>query len=466
MRHLIGQFLVLLVAAAAPWVPAYGAPLTPYHLDTPGQLEAERRAIRIFHRPEIQSARAKIAQMFVAEQEATTESGRQTLDSAVEEHAFAGLFFSVNNDPSRPAVLWAENAPHAWHGLSVPGSRFGQDNPDNIYRIIFIDNAHEYVLHGEPQGGVPAQVSFELLDSAPGTMNNMGHQIAILQSTNMKFDPDGGFTITIGPKAASGNHFQTVPEARAIWIRDTLSDWNAQAPYRLTISVTGGPKTSPASDEQLARRAASDMTSFARYWLDFYPRYLANAWEGAVNIPPQPTARPGDASKGGGARWGYTSGATVDLKRDEAIVFTVDDMSAKFLGCVFANPWWITTDYAHRSGSVNNGQARRNADGTTTYVIAAEDPGVANWIDTSGLSRGEILLRWQGLQGALPPSNTMTTEGFLVRNEQAVSLKTVRDGRVVPLSQVRTLYPALTESPSQRAKALATRLAGYERRLR
>ena len=34
-----------------------------------------------------------------------------------------------------------------------------------------------------------------------------------------------------------------------------------------------------------------------------------------------------------------------------------------------------------------------NADGTYTYVIAARDPGVHNWIDTDGLREGILTLR-------------------------------------------------------------------------
>jgi hypothetical protein len=34
-------------------------------------------------------------------------------------------------------------------------------------------------------------------------------------------------------------------------------------------------------------------------------------------------------------------------------------------------------------------------------VISHRDPGVANWLDTEGHRRGLIMLRWQGLSGAL-----------------------------------------------------------------
>jgi hypothetical protein len=36
-------------------------------------------------------------------------------------------------------------------------------------------------------------------------------------------------------------------------------------------------------------------------------------------------------------------------------------------------------------------------------VVSAEDPGVVNWLDTMGLERGVIILRFCGATNAVPP---------------------------------------------------------------
>ena len=51
----------------------------------------------------------------------------------------------------------------------------------------------------------------------------------------------------------------------------------------------------------------------------------------------------------------------------------------------------------------NNGSAQRNADGTWTLVVAPEDPGVPNWLDTGGRLVGSLTLRWV-LAGESPPA--------------------------------------------------------------
>jgi len=404
--------------------------------------------------------------MLAADPAARSASGQATMAEAAEELAFAGLLFSIAYDPPRPVVLWSEFMPHRWHGMDVPGSRFGLDNADNIYRIIFIDDQHEYRIQIAPQGPTPAQLSMELLDSAPGTMNNMGTQLAILQTSTLVRDADGGFVITVGPRAGDSNHFQAPPEARAIWIRDTLSDWATQAPHAISVVVTSGPASEPASDEQLAARAAPEMVRFARYWLDFYRAYMgpSGPFAGSVNNPPQPHARTGDPAKGGGGAWGYVSGTQVKISDDQAFVFTMEDMAARYVGAGFASPWWVTVDYARRSGSINNGQARRNPDGTITYAVARKDPGIANWIDTAGLDEGALLLRWQAIEGPLPKSDSLTLQGEIIKNEGA-EMRVIKEARVLPIGQVRTAYPHLIAGQEARAAELATRLASYGRRL-
>lgn len=90
--------------------------------------------------------------------------------------------------------------------------------------------------------------------------------------------------------------------------------------------------------------------------------------------------------------------------------------------------------------------AKPNADGSYTYVVGPEDPGVANWLDTAGLHDGYILLRWQQL-----PTGA-TGDGLL------------RDFKVVSLDR-KTLVGLPPETPHQRQGALAGRSARYAERM-
>ena len=107
------------------------------------------------------------------------------------------------------------------------------------------------------------------------------------------------------------------------------------------------------------------------------------------------------------------------LADDQALVVTLDRLGAGYLAVQTTDPWGIVSDYVNRIRSLNGSQARSNADGSYTYVIARHDPGVPNWLDTAGLSYGIFTLRWQGL-----PPNALT--GRAVRTVRVVRLDALK----------------------------------------
>jgi hypothetical protein len=67
---------------------------------------------------------------------------------------------------------------------------------------------------------------------------------------------------------------------------------------------------------------------------------------------------------------------------------------------------WNSIDWMNRQSSLNGGQARIDADGKFRAVIALEDPGVPNWLDTGGNREGAIMLRWT--EASSGPAPTLT----------------------------------------------------------
>jgi len=103
-------------------------------------------------------------------------------------------------------------------------------------------------------------------------------------------------------------------------------------------------------------------------------------------------------------------------------------------------------DYVNHTGSLNNFQAAANPDGSITYVIAARDPGVQNWLDTDGLHEGVMLLRWEMLRTTPDP------------------IKAVRDVKVVKLGDVAATLPFPT--PNFTTEQRRNQIRGARRRPR
>ena len=82
------------------------------------------------------------------------------------------------------------------------------------------------------------------------------------------------------------------------------------------------------------------------------------------------------------------------LEPDEAMLLEFDDPGGLFWSVALGDTWFRSFDPSHHQMSLNGAQARRDADGLYRMVIAHQDPGIANWLDTVGHRRGNITFRY------------------------------------------------------------------------
>jgi hypothetical protein len=82
------------------------------------------------------------------------------------------------------------------------------------------------------------------------------------------------------------------------------------------------------------------------------------------------------------------------LGPDEALQITGRWPVCRFANVVLWNRQMQTFDYASRQVSLNRAQTTLAADGSFRMVVAHEDPGVPNWLDTEGRPFGMIFWRF------------------------------------------------------------------------
>jgi hypothetical protein len=70
---------------------------------------------------------------------------------------------------------------------------------------------------------------------------------------------------------------------------------------------------------------------------------------------------------------------------------------APYQGIQLGSMWYISLDYINHQTSLTADQARADADGMLRFVISVQDPGVRNWLELTGRTRGYVQIRWQGL---------------------------------------------------------------------
>jgi hypothetical protein len=113
--------------------------------------------------------------------------------------------------------------------------------------------------------------------------------------------------------------------------------------------------------------------------------------------------------------------------------------------------WYISLDYINHQTSLTRDQARVDPDGKIRYVVSERDPGLANWIERTGHSRGFLQFRWQRLTRDLTPGDGPTAE--IVKFDELP--------RVLPHYESQRVTPAeWSERIAARQVAVARRMLG------
>ena len=408
-------------------------------LATADQADAERLALRLIEHPRIRAAREAARAGLLADPAALTPDGRLGLDRALDQWLLALVMRVVNADRARPRVIWnVYNPARHWFGHTYPGAAVAIDNPDNSNREIAVDGASSYEISGQ-FGSPRAQFMIEVVADFDGYAG-LGRTLAALTSQTIVAESDGHFTIMLDPQPADGraNHLQTEPGDLWMFMRDSMADWR-QVPAALTVTRTSGP-TLPAdrTEAALIDDIIANVPGWVHFWRTFKDDFLGF---------PEPNRLVGPNGRPGG--WGFLAGGRFALGNGEAVVVTTHDGGAAYTGFQVADPWTISPDPVHRLASLNKAQTAANPDGTVTYVLAASDPGVANWIDTVGLHSGWMMLRWQGV----PPETDTAT---LIRSVATVKLADLASA-LPPDVPMATL--------ASRSKQIARRIAEHALRL-
>src|SRR5262249_49951809 len=151
------------------------------------------------------------------------------------------------------------------------------------------------------------------------------------------------------------------------------------------------PVLDPTRAAAELRRMAAIVENQMRFWNEFYAVVLETHadmnGDGKRFMPRNDFNAPNAATlaTGGGQSTNVYAGGVFELAPDEALVVECRvPVAPLYQGFPLANLWGESLDYANNQSSLNAYQAEWDADGALRLVIGRRDPGVANWIDTTG----------------------------------------------------------------------------------
>ena len=113
----------------------------------------------------------------------------------------------------------------------------------------------------------------------------------------------------------------------------------------------------------------------------------------------------------GGAEAMVHGGCLWNLAPDEALVIELSPGGAGYWSLQnYVLHWLQPLDFVDRVTSLNPSQVHVDVDGQVRIVLAHRDPGVQNWLDTSGLREGLCSGRW--IEPTTPPTVSRDAGGL------------------------------------------------------
>lgn len=268
---------------------------------------------------------------------------------------------------------------------------WGLDNPDCVYLYAPLRGDAVYRVWGRRGSACHIEFQANWGHFANGSVDEWG-TLGSLDGFALECDADGRFEVWIGGPERAGNWIPTGPNAEFLLVRQLFSDWDDEWPAELAIEREGAvwPIAPPSEDWMLERleKLVRWLDKGGALWDKMSDGYLGMSENSLVFYTPDTAS-----ARAGAAGQTYGMG-NFYCQEDEAVIVEFTPPECHYWGISLANTWWECVEYASRQASLNAAQSLLTADGVFRAVVAHVDPGVANWLDPAGNTRGSLTARF------------------------------------------------------------------------
>ncbi|MET0660891.1 MAG: hypothetical protein ABW110_22355 [Steroidobacteraceae bacterium] len=327
-----------------------------------------------------------------------------------------------------------------WVPHTGPLFPWGAANHDTIYQFAPLDANGVYRVAGKKGSEIIASLMFRR--GGPNTGEVHGAPLGEIDVQALSCGPDGKFSVVLSkekPRECPGEWFAIPPLTTGLVARHvTVEPTDVDGVWSIERLDRCGP---PAIQDDVAERMRL-MSSFVNRLNRLVITWLKKQRdESGVNrfVPER------FQGHGGIALQLYYQ-AVFELEADEALILESElPESVLYWSVQLFDPFYNAIDFVLHASARNFRQAHIDTDGKARFVIAKEDPGVANWLDPAGYLRGGVMWRWH------------TASSFPEPTLKRVKLAQLADHLPADVHRVDT---------AQRRAERATRIAQYQSRRR
>lgn len=266
---------------------------------------------------------------------------------------------------------------------------YAGDTSDARYFDAIIDGSQTYCIEG--YRGTAPLIEFSVYDGKPGVSEN-SKPISCILEDELKVNSDGTYKLILSPNEHEGNWVKTSSEIKYLFIRQYSHDWSKhhKASFNIRLANAGQLPTASSLTIDSIRQRLRGVISFMEI--------ITKQWTTQVNvIRLLPSNKLVKAPEGLGqaipSGHHFASG-NFKLKGDEALIIDFKPPeNVPYWGFQLVNFWFEPIDYGLSGSHTNNKAVTYDKDGWVRLVVAHQDPGVQNWIQTQMHMVGVMIFR-------------------------------------------------------------------------
>jgi hypothetical protein len=275
--------------------------------------------------------------------------------------------------------------------------KIGADNPDNYYQNAQISGRYEYRIQGKRN--TVDHISFHTRNGNYGTTGGLA-PCGKIDNSDLVVEADGSFEIFLGREPRGKNWLKTEEDTSLLIVRQTFADRSKERPAELKLINASGQAKPGALTTKQVDEGLKMASMFVGGTSLLFTRW-ANGFRKHPNRLPQFDQETSNAAGGDESIVYYHSYWKLDP--NQALLIEASPPTCDNWNFQLDNFWMESLDYRYHSISINKNSARYEPDGRVRIVVAHEDPGMPNWIETAHHQEGTMCWRWYRLhEGAQP----------------------------------------------------------------
>ena len=270
--------------------------------------------------------------------------------------------------------------------LSHETAKIGCDNPDSVYQNAVLDGRFEYRISGTR--GTSAYLGIGAYYGHYGSDAPSGCS-GYLEGTQLELDEQGGFELLLGGKKKPGNWIALRPDSSMLIVRQVFLDRANETEGELAIERTGGDSPR-VLDETALEDGLEAAAAFVVGTAVMFAEWAEEFERSPGQLIAMDSAR--TASAHGDPNISFHMGAW-QLEEGEALLVELLPPTCLYWNFQLNNHWMESLDYRWQRIHVNSHDAVAGSDGGVRIVISENDPGLPNYLHTSGHGHGTMGLR-------------------------------------------------------------------------